>query len=524
MADEDDRDVTDSADLDETDPPEGTSDVPADDGPADDAGDAGDPAAAPDSSPPAPTVSGRILVPHVPAGVRERLDELDGGDLTIVEDPDDADGVDLALLSTRIPRAELSGMLDAVAPLGVPVLALAHTGGESLAVDVLRRGGTGVIAEGNERALAGYLDDADTGTGLLDSYDRHVARVDTTEQSTLGRDPVTGLADGTALDVRLGTLEQEGKVPRIAFARVVRTPMVPEELGQDAAAMVRRRIANQFVNVARSHLSDVYWLSGWDFAVLGHTLTVDAAQQLGRDLDRVAVCYAPAGANPLGVAMGHAGPEVSEDIGTLREAAQRALEAAAGDRSQVVVSAETMALGVSSTTELEAALKAVAHVDEQTGADSHRVGAVAAALAAELGYDGIARSRIQLAGHLHAIGLAGLPADLVADPANLDDEQQQTYRTYPTRGADYLRVPAGNEVAGAVGSHRERFDGDGFPAGLEGRDIPVGARIVAVARVVEELEREGRAPGAIGERLDELSGVELDADVVRAAHTMLARP
>lgn len=504
-----------------------TDDVPADGNPDDIpyAGVADDALVRLDrlGSVPVPTMSGLLLAPGLPEASRLRLLAL-GGDRGALELTDDLQRVSearLVLVSTRIPRAELTALLARIQDVATcPVIALVHTGGESLSVEVVRRGGAGVVAEGNEGAVAAFLTGEPAASGLLDSYDRHVARADTAAHSSRGRDAVTGLPDRTSLEVRLAALEQEGEVPRLALVRVVHTPLVPEELGEDAANLVRRRLATQFLHVARAHDAAIFTLGPWDFALVAVGLSPNAAQYLGRDLDRIAETYAPAGVDTLGIAMGHAGPEVSTDVPALREAAQRALDAAVSDRSAVVVSADSLSLGVSATTELEAALRIVEHVDRQSGhpGAGARVGELASLIATELGYDGIARSRIQLAGHLHGVGMASLPAEALTAPERLTGELLEAYRQYPVRSAAYVTVSAGPEVATAVRSHRERWDGAGFPDGLVGADTPVSARIVATARAMVELCDTGspRAEECIA-ALRARAGSELDPDMVAVA-------
>lgn len=481
---------------------------------------------------PMPTLSGLVVAPGLPEASRNRLAALGdaSGSLEITEDLDRVSEARLIILSTRLPRAELTTMAGRlIEDSTCPVIALAHAGGESLAVEVVRRGGLGVLAEGHESAVGPLLTGESSGDlGLLDSYDRQIARTDSASHGTRGRDVVTGLPDGTSLEARLGTLEQDGELPRLSAVRIVRTPMVPEELGEDAAQLVRRRIAIQFRQVARSYDAEIFAVAPWEFVLVGMSLSPNAVQYLGRDLDRIAETYSPTGVIPLGIALGHAGAEVSTDVTALREAAHRALDVAVTDRSQVVVGAEALSLGMSATTELESALQVVAHVERRAGHapdTSARTGEVAAALATALGYDGIARSRIQLATHLHAVGLATMSAEELADPEALTGKGLQTYRQYPVRSAEYLALSAGPEVATAVHGHRERWDGSGFPDGLAGADIPITARILATARAITELAG-GTATAPL--RLDEISdalsaraGTELDPDMVSMAVDML---
>jgi HD-GYP domain-containing protein (c-di-GMP phosphodiesterase class II) len=470
-------------------------------------------------------VSGLILAPGLPEASRRRLTEL-GGDVEVTDDLDRAAEAALVLASTRLPRAELSALVTRLRESArAPIVALTHTGGEGLSVEVMRRGGTGVVAEGNETALLAFLSDQCPEDVLLDSYDRHVARTDTGTTRSRGRDPLTGLPDRASFEIRLATLEQQGEVPRLAFVRVTRTPQVPDDLSEGAARLLRRRLASQFLHVAQAHDAELFALGGWDFGIVGLLLSPNAAQYFGRDLDRIAETYAPAGTTTLGIAMGHAGADVSTDVSALREAAQRALDAAVADRSTVVVSADTLSLGVSATTELEAALRILEFVERHgpyPAGHGARTGELAAILATELGYDGIARSRIQLAAHLHEVGLASLPPEASADPEALTGDLRAAYRHHPVAGASYLRTSAGSEVATAVRGYCERWDGTGYPDGLAGPDIPVSARIVATAHAIEVLLARGvTAPDAITSALRDQAGHALDPDVVAVAVDVL---
>ena len=477
-----------------------------------------------------PTVSGVVLAPGLPEASRSRLAALGGEDgaLEITEDLERAPEARLVLVSTRAPRAELTATMSRIAETSTcPVVALVHTGGESQSVDVVRRGAVAIVAEGNESAVADLLTgQAGADTALLDSYDRHVARTDTAAHGARGRDPATGLPDRASWESRLAGLEQEGEVPRLVLVEVVRAPLVPEELGEDAATLVRRRLATQFLHVATMHDCDVYVLDHWRFGLVAMSLTPHAVEVLAHDLERIAETYSPSGVRTLGVAVGHAGPEVSTDLGALRESAQRALDVAISDRSVLVVGADALALGVSATTELEAALLVIEHVRRQAGLPEgrfERTGEVAAQLATALGYDGLARSRIQLAAHLHAIGAASLPAESLRAPDTLTGEDRQAYQQYPVRGATYLAATAGADVATAVRAHRERWDGAGFPDGLAAGEIPVGARIVTLAIAVADLLDPAHALDldAMAGALQARAGVDLDPDMVPAAVELL---
>jgi response regulator RpfG family c-di-GMP phosphodiesterase len=128
-----------------------------------------------------------------------------------------------------------------------------------------------------------------------------------------------------------------------------------------------------------------------------------------------------------------------------------------------------------------------------------------------------------VAGLLHEIGKTGFPDTLIGMPESLlKGDNLGLYRTYPHLGEQLLMpLEELREPAGIIGAHRERFDGAGFPDGLAGFDIPLGARILAVARDFEALQQgllAQRRPDATQatELVAESSGKRYDPAVVEA--------
>jgi response regulator RpfG family c-di-GMP phosphodiesterase len=115
---------------------------------------------------------------------------------------------------------------------------------------------------------------------------------------------------------------------------------------------------------------------------------------------------------------------------------------------------------------------------------SRRVAELARKVAGKLGMNAREMQDIFIAGLLHDIGKMGLPETVVNTPiAQLDGERLVAYRKHPARGAQLL-MPLDDlrSVAVILRSHRERFDGAGFPDGLAGVAIPLGASILSLAK------------------------------------------
>ena len=113
---------------------------------------------------------------------------------------------------------------------------------------------------------------------------------------------------------------------------------------------------------------------------------------------------------------------------------------------------------------------------------SSEVAELAGQLAVALDLPSATVLRCRLAGWLHDVGKVAIPDRVLAKPGPLDDGERRVMMTHAAFGADLVaRTPGIAESAGAVRHHHERWDGDGYPDGLAGADIPIEARIVAAA-------------------------------------------
>jgi response regulator RpfG family c-di-GMP phosphodiesterase len=120
-----------------------------------------------------------------------------------------------------------------------------------------------------------------------------------------------------------------------------------------------------------------------------------------------------------------------------------------------------------------------------------RVADLARRIALRMGLSAREAQDVFVAGLLHEIGKTGLPDDLLGMPESLlRGDNLGRYRKYPQLGEQLLMpLEELREAARIVRSHRERFDATGFPEGVAGFDIPLGARILAVAHDFEALQQ-----------------------------------
>ena len=121
------------------------------------------------------------------------------------------------------------------------------------------------------------------------------------------------------------------------------------------------------------------------------------------------------------------------------------------------------------------------------------------------------------AGLLHEIGMVGIPDALIQNDC-LTEAEYAIFKTYVEKGfriINMLQSSEANPVAEAVLYHRENYDGTGYPAGLHGEDIPLLARIVAVADYADRHIKRGEPHDLIIENLLSLQGVQFDPECTK---------
>lgn len=135
---------------------------------------------------------------------------------------------------------------------------------------------------------------------------------------------------------------------------------------------------------------------------------------------------------------------------------------------------------------VEVVTKAVELRDPYTAGHEHRVGELAAMIAAEMGLNAETQKGLRIAGALHDVGKIAVPADLLNRPGRLSPVELDLIRTHAQAGYDVLKaVEFPWPVAEVARQHHERADGSGYPRGLAGEEILLEARIVGVADVIE---------------------------------------
>ena len=161
-------------------------------------------------------------------------------------------------------------------------------------------------------------------------------------------------------------------------------------------------------------------------------------------------------------------------------------------------------------------------IDPELRAHMEHVAALAALTARRLGLPDAHVGEVVRAAELHDIGKVAVPAGVLHRPAPLDAAAWALMRRHTVVGEHMLRRrPALASVARLVRASHERWDGGGYPDGLAGEAIPIGARIVAVcdaydAMVSDRIYRPGMEPEAAHAELRRCAGTQFDPAVVEA--------
>jgi diguanylate cyclase (GGDEF)-like protein len=166
--------------------------------------------------------------------------------------------------------------------------------------------------------------------------------------------------------------------------------------------------------------------------------------------------------------------------------------------------------------------------DTGTAAHSRTVGRYCGLIANELELPDERAKRIEVAGVLHDIGKIGLPDAILQKPGRLGRNELAEIRTHPEIGAQVLSGRGLEDLRGWVLAHHERPDGKGYPTGLTDADIPLEAKILAVADAYEAMTadrvyRERLGAKAARSELLRCAGTQFDTRVVAAFMAVLER-
>ncbi len=160
--------------------------------------------------------------------------------------------------------------------------------------------------------------------------------------------------------------------------------------------------------------------------------------------------------------------------------------------------------------------------DPYTAGHQRRVSSLAHAIARKMGLSEDTIDNIRMAGSIHDIGKLAVPSDLLSKPTRLMDIEFNLIKYHSQAGYNILKdAQLPYPIAEIVFQHHERLDGSGYPQGLKGEEILPGARIIAVADVVEAISSHRPYRPALGidvalEEIEKNKGIAYDKEVAEA--------
>ena len=175
---------------------------------------------------------------------------------------------------------------------------------------------------------------------------------------------------------------------------------------------------------------------------------------------------------------------------------------------------------------LEALGDALDLKDAETEGHSKRVTAFTIAIARAMGLAKEEINVIARGAFLHDVGKMAIPDNILRKPGKLDEEEILIMREHCWRGYQMVKkIPFLQEASEIVYSHQEKFDGSGYPRGLKGNEIPLGARIFAIADTLDAMTsdrpyRPAQSWQAAREEIERFKGRQFDPEVVAVFQSM----
>ena len=372
--------------------------------------------------------------------------------------------------------------------------------------------------------------------GLVLSYERRLRTEIAHLTDAARRDPLTDLLNRRGFeevfDVELERARRTDTPLSLIVGDIDRFKSVNDELGHAAGDDVLRRVGHSVRSAKRSFDSGAR-VGGEEFALLAPDSDEHGAYMLAErirsSVERVAVSPVPMTMS-FGIATF---PVHGQSAESLLRAADQALYAAKrlGRNRSVISSAEVPGILAraprgqeESHVELATLLNLAEALDVRDSGSSthcHRVGRFAELMARELGLAPDAVERVRLAGILHDVGRVGMPDDLLSKQGPLTDEEWRVVHSHPEIGARMVETTEFQDIRSWILLHHERPDGKGYPLASSWDDVPLEARILAVADAYEAMTsarpyRAAMPPDEAAQELRRGAGRQFDEQVVDA--------
>lgn len=303
-----------------------------------------------------------------------------------------------------------------------------------------------------------------------------------------------------------GTTHRESRwQPRTVTAGILRALIFAVPIG--AGFGVGTMVAAALPQPGTAYEIAFWWIAIVSVATVAATATDRLARQLLplTVLLRMTMVFPDAAPSRMRIAR-RAG-NVAELRRRIREAEAGPANARLGELAELVLSLST----------------ALSHHDRRTRGHSERTRVYTDLIAEEMGLPAADRDRLRWAALLHDVGKLEVPSEILNKDSSLDDDEWNLVKEHPIHGMRIVAplIPWLGSWAETIEHHHERFDGAGYPHGLAGADIALGARIVSVADAFDVMT-SGRSyqaamtPAQARAEIIRMAGVQFDPVVARA--------
>lgn len=362
-------------------------------------------------------------------------------------------------------------------------------------------------------------------------------------QSAALTDPLTGLLNRRGLEQQLTPLLNHARSVSgemsVLFIDLDHFKTVNDEFGHDRGDAILRLVAGTLRRLVRT-VDVVSRYGGDEFVVaLPATDTPTAVKVAERIREGVSTVIRSDGAGTVPITVTIGVSSLSDHQGRASELINAADEAMLSGKTSGRNRIETLhspttqhepagrAFGAGTASALRALLRTLGSRHPDSGSHSVAVGALSARLARRMG---CSRQEIRAAGQaglMHDIGKIYIPLEILDGTEPFTPEERETMDQHTHTGADLVdSLPETRHLTGLVRANQEHFDGEGYPLGLAGDEIPQVARIVSVAdayhaMVTDRPYRRALAPDAIRDELRRCAGTQFDPAVVEALLDMI---
>lgn len=303
-----------------------------------------------------------------------------------------------------------------------------------------------------------------------------------------------------------GTTYRESRwQPRTVTAGILRALIfaVPIAAGFGVGSMV----ASALPEPETAYEIAFWWIAIVSVATVAATATDRLARQLLplTVLLRMTMLFPDAA--PSRMRMARRAGNVAELRRRIREAETGPANARLGELAELVLSLST----------------ALSNHDRRTRGHSERTRVYTDLIAEEMGLPAFDRDRLRWAALLHDVGKLEVPSEILNKDSSLDDDEWDLVKEHPIHGMRIVAplIPWLGSWAETIEHHHERFDGTGYPHGLAGADIALGARIVSVADAFDVMTsgrsyQSAMTPSQARVEIIRMAGVQFDPVVARA--------